>query len=79
MCICVSTGEQVSEVCRKDVHLLKNTYSLYALILWKMARITVVLLLRGGLLSISVRIRVHILLDRAKGMQVATGDLFPSY
>lgn len=36
--------------------------------------------LRSGLLCISDRIRVHILLDSAKEMQVAKGeDLFPSY
>lgn len=79
MCtVYASTWEQVSEKRRKDVHLLKDRYSVC--MLWSCGKWQVVFLLRSGLLCISDRIRIHILLVSAKEMQVAEGeDLFPSY
>lgn len=74
----VLTWERVSEVWRKDVHLLKDRYSVC--MLWSCGKWQVAFLLRSGLLCIIDRIRVHILLDSAKEMQLAEGeDLFPSY
>lgn len=52
---------------------------MYALILWKMAGIQWHFLLRGGLLCINGRLRVHVLLDIAKEIQVAEGKRLPSH